>query len=998
MTTTCSSTKKGSAGKAPARNILRSGKKRPAGARHGDFYRLLADNARDLLFSIRVLPDVYYEYVSPSSTQITGYTPEEFYADPDLAKRCIHPDDYKSLTDFTNIDEPRGRDHVIIRWKRKDGRTILTEHTATVTRDESGKAVSIQIIARDITEQTKAIEALKESQEFTFSLLNNAPHATMVINPDTSIRYVNPSWEKLNGWTLDEIKGAKIPHPWWPEEQKEDLMVAFPEVFKQETGQGPFYAQKKNGERYWIDINWVAVTRDNEMQYLLINSIDITERKRSEEELAKEAIRRRILIEQSSDGIVILDQNGKVYEANRRFAEMLGYSPEEVLELHLWDWDTQWSKEQLLHKVRTVGEGGDHLETFHRRKDGTTFDVEISTNGATFGGQKLVFCVCRDISKRKQAEKALAESEEKFAKAFHASPTNMAITTLADGRFIDVNNSTVIFSGYTREELIGRTIANLNTWTDPEDRHRMLRIVEEKGSIRDEEFEFLTKSGEIHTCLFSADVIDVGGEKCLISSMSDITERKRAETQIRLLSSITQQVSDATVITDLDFRIIYINQAAGDLLGFSIDEVRGEDLEFYNTDPLSEAQRQYIIDTVSKGNAWTGTAAKRTKDGRVLICEGKLSPLYDENGRISSYIYIFHDVTERKMVEAKLQMQNQLIERILATMPEGVLVINSADRIVLANEAFYQIFDLDHEAIEDKSLGEAVPKRQLLTLYNGVKRGKAGSNSVEFRHQVNDQEKIITCNIAKMAGEQTLLTFTDISREREEKEKLYLTDRLASIGEMAAGLAHELNNPLTGILTLSQLLIESDIPDEHREDLQCVFDEAQRAASIVKNVLLFTRNNNYVNGQASVNEVVQNVLRLREYEEKVSNITVTTRCQNDLPDVAMDKFQLQQVFLNLILNAEAAIREIGRPGKLIVTTEQVNNHVNVIFKDNGCGIKKHIIPHIFDPFFTTKDIGKGTGLGLSICYGIVVKHGGKISVKSRFNQGATFTIRIPVAT
>jgi len=124
----------------------------------------------------------------------------------------------------------------------------------------------------------------------------------------------------------------------------------------------------------------------------------------AEQALAEEAIRRRILIEQSRDGIVVLDQNGKVYEANQRFADMLGYSAEEMSELHVWDWDFQWTREELLEKIRLVDVSGDHFETRHRRKNGTVYDVEISTNGVEWKNQKLVFCVCRDISERKAAE------------------------------------------------------------------------------------------------------------------------------------------------------------------------------------------------------------------------------------------------------------------------------------------------------------------------------------------------------------------------------------------------------------------------------------------------------------------------------------------------------------------------------------------------------------------------------------------------------------------
>jgi signal transduction histidine kinase len=329
-------------------------------------------------------------------------------------------------------------------------------------------------------------------------------------------------------------------------------------------------------------------------------------------------------------------------------------------------------------------------------------------------------------------------------------------------------------------------------------------------------------------------------------------------------------------------------------------------------------------------------------------------------------------------------------------MPEGVLVTDSSDKIVLVNEAFGRIFNTGKKAIENKLLNETIHVEQLADLYKSMKKGNTDNNALEFRYKVKNQEKVIACVIIKMDGGRMLLTFTDVSREREEEDKLYLMDRLASLGEMAAGLVHELNNPLTGILTLSQLLVNSDIPEEPKEDLQCIYSEAKRAANIVKNVLLFTRNNSYENGQSSVNEVVKEVLRLREHEEESNNINVVTNLQDNLPEIPLDKYQLQQVFLNIILNAEAAMKETGRPGTLTVTTESVNNHVNIMFSDTGCGIKKDVLPRIFDPFFTTKEIGKGTGLGLSICYGIIVKHAGKISVKTQVGKGTTFTIRMPI--
>jgi PAS domain S-box-containing protein len=1230
------------------------------------------------------------------------------------------------------------------------GEVAFWENTANPVTDASGNVVICLEIGHDVTERKKAEKALQESQKFVASLLENAPHATVVINADTSVRYVNPAWERANGWTLAEVVGLKAPYPWWGDQFGEDFVPTYLEALQQPSGKGELIALKKNGEPYWIEMNWVSVAEDGEFQYAIINSVDITERKKAEERrqailqtaldgfwicdlhgkflevndsycamigytreellkmsisdieavekpgetaqrikkiveqgsdrfetqhrgkdgrvidmeisvkyhnidegqltvfvrditgrnknqkalreseekfskafqvspamiaittikdgkyidvndsytlstgysrkellgntatdlniwvrpddrhemfkllreqgkvhnqeidfrmksgevrtwlfsaepidikgepclmgvsvditerklmeesLANEAIRRRILIEQSRDGIVILDQNGAVYEANRRFAEMLGYTPEEVLSLNVWDWEFLYPPEKVKDMISAVDEAGDHFETQHRRKDGSIYDVEISTNGAIIAGQKLIFCVCRDITERKRAEekrqailqtaldgfcitdltgkfievndaycamtgysreelvklaiydleehfsprqidklaqkivddgqfrgetqyrrkdgriidveissrylnsgeaqvysfvhditnrkkaeKALKESEEKFSKAFHASPGSISISRLSDGKLVEVNESFLRDKGYTRAEVIGRSTLDLHVWENIDDRERIIKDLQQGKKVRNEVVQYRTKSGVLKTGLVSAEKISIGNEPCILILNNDITQQKKAEEQLRLLSSVTQQVTDSIMITDPRFKIIYMNKAARDMFGYSIDELRGKDLASFHVNPPARQTNLKVRDTIKQGKVWCQTIPKRRKDGSTIICDCRLSPLYDEKGNVISYIDVQRDVTEQKAVEVKLQAQNQLIENILATMLEGVLVVDAEDRIILANESAHQIFHRRSHSLKNRLLKDIIPVESLLNLYQGVKQGNKGENTLEFRYHTRNIDITVVCGAVRMDKERTLLTFTDVSREREEKERLYLTDRLASIGEMAVGLAHELNNPLTGILSLSQLLIDSDIPPDSRDDLRSINSEAKRAASIVKNVLVFTRNNTYENGQSSVNEVIRNVLRLREYEENTSNIKVITKLQEALPEVQIDQYQLQQVFLNLILNAEAAIKDAGRPGILSINTSRAGTYVDVAITDNGCGIKKNVLPRIFDPFFTTKEIGKGTGLGLSICYGIISKHGGKISVATRVNQGSTFTVRIP---
>ncbi|MBA7686730.1 Sensor protein ZraS [subsurface metagenome] len=228
------------------------------------------------------------------------------------------------------------------------------------------------------------------------------------------------------------------------------------------------------------------------------------------------------------------------------------------------------------------------------------------------------------------------------------------------------------------------------------------------------------------------------------------------------------------------------------------------------------------------------------------------------------------------------------------------------------------------------------------------------------------------------------------------EEQLIVTDRLASIGELASGIAHELNNPLTGVIGFAQLLLDRDVPDDVKEDLKTIYSEAQRTAQVVKGLLTFAREHTPVKQLVNINSIIEKVRELRAYEQKVSNIKVNTRFTPDLPEIMADYFQLQQVFLNIIINAEHFMIEAHGKGTLTITTEKVGNIIRASFTDDGPGISKDDLGHLFDPFFTTKEMGKGTGLGLSICHGIITEHGGQIYVESELGKGATFVVELPI--
>jgi two-component system NtrC family sensor kinase len=259
-----------------------------------------------------------------------------------------------------------------------------------------------------------------------------------------------------------------------------------------------------------------------------------------------------------------------------------------------------------------------------------------------------------------------------------------------------------------------------------------------------------------------------------------------------------------------------------------------------------------------------------------------------------------------------------------------------------------------------------------------------------------------SANLSPMRDEQGTVTsivvvLTDITDSALLRDKLIHAEKMAAVGQLVSGVAHEVNNPLTAILGFADLLMENtELPDTARKDLRVILQEAQRTKQIVQNLLSFARQMPPQRNALDLNLILRRTIQLRSYDFNSHGVEVIEHLDQGLPDVVGDAQQLQQVFLNILNNAYDAVHEIGRPARIEIMTAKSSGAVEVSFRDNGQGISHP--DRIFDPFFTTKEIGKGTGLGLSICYGIVKEHGGDILCHNNSDgQGATFVVRLPVA-
>lgn len=360
------------------------------------------------------------------------------------------------------------------------------------------------------------------------------------------------------------------------------------------------------------------------------------------------------------------------------------------------------------------------------------------------------------------------------------------------------------------------------------------------------------------------------------------------------------------------------------------------------------------------------------------------------------------ETIERKQAEENIKRAAEEWRTTFDSITDFVSICDKDFRLVRVNKAFADVVKMKPEELIGKHCYEIVhgANEPLLNCPHKVTIETKKPATVEFfEPHLGIHLAISTSPIFNENGEvvASVHLIRDITERERMEGQLIITDRLASIGELSSGIAHELNNPLTSVIGFSELLLDKDVPDDIKEDLEVINREAKRTAQVVRNLLTFARKHDAEKKPVDINSIIEKVLELRAYEQKVSNIEINTRFASDLPEITADGFQLQQVFINIIINAEHFMTEAHRRGTLTITTERVGDIIRASFADDGPGIAKENLGHLFDPFFTTKEVGKGTGLGLSICYGIITEHGGRIYAESKLGKGATFVVELPIS-
>lgn len=487
-----------------------------------------------------------------------------------------------------------------------------------------------------------------------------------------------------------------------------------------------------------------------------------------------------------------------------------------------------------------------------------------------------------------------------------------------------------------------------------------------------------------------------------IHVLKDITDRREAERRYR---ELFDNVQEGIFFSSPEGRFIEVNEALVKMLGYaSRDELLQIDLttQLY----LAPDHRlRFKLAIESAGVVRNHEQTFRRKDGSIIHTLQNAVAVRDAHGKVIQYRGVILDITELKTFQAQLQRERDFNDKILNNTRNMIVVADTAGLISYAN---LRCYDEGHFA-ETELVGQplvnlaATPRRDdFLQAFESTLGGRQVDNLELPILKGDGKVGHFSLTLSPMRDEHGTITsivvvMTDITDAAMIQAKLMHTEKMAAVGQLVSGVAHEVNNPLTAILGFADLLIESpDTSDAARKDLRVIIQEAQRTKTIVQNLLSFARQTPPQRKPVHVNAVLRRTLQLRAYDFSSHGVEILEKLQDPLPDVMGDAHQLQQVFLNILNNAYDAVRETGRTGRIELASSAGDSYVEVAFRDNGNGIAHP--DRIFDPFFTTKEVGKGTGLGLSICYGIVNEHGGEIVCRNNVDaQGATFSVRLPIA-
>jgi two-component system NtrC family sensor kinase len=479
----------------------------------------------------------------------------------------------------------------------------------------------------------------------------------------------------------------------------------------------------------------------------------------------------------------------------------------------------------------------------------------------------------------------------------------------------------------------------------------------------------------------------------------DVTEELEKE---RRFTELFETLQEGVYVSSPEGKLLDVNPALVQVLGYA-NKADLLSVDPFGLNPQPNQRPALGRGSGDQGGIRTREISLRRKDGSEALFLDTSRAVWDTEGKIMRYQGTLVDVTERRVMEKALRRQEEFQRYLLESFPDLILVVDLEERYSFVSSRIRDLLGYRPEDLLGKKMEEVQDHSpEFVTLYREVSSGRRRFGLCEYQALHRDESwrtMRATASPLHDAHNQlngVIVSVRDITLERKLEQQIIQSERLAAMGQMVGGFAHELNNPLTSILGLSEMLQDLDVGDLARKQLATLHQQSRRAAEIVQNLTYFSRPPIQGRSPIQLSELMQRTLHLHTYSLRKNNITVDFLPEPSLPMIDGDPHQLMQVFLNLIVNAEQAMRELRDRGNLRIRMLRDGPWISICFADDGPGIAPEILPNIFDPFYTTKRPGRGTGLGLSICKAILREHGGNVEASSAAGDGANFLVTLPL--
>jgi PAS domain S-box-containing protein len=617
--------------------------------------------------------------------------------------------------------------------------------------------------------------------------------------------------------------------------------------------------------------------------------------------------------------------------------------------------------------------------------------------------------------KRKEAENERQEMQELYRALSEQTVDGILILDPVTARPLEFNTAAHRQLGYSREEFARLSLADIEAAETPAQTRANIEAVLREGK-REFETRQRTREGQIRDVQVTAQVLSISGRSVYHCLWRDITERKQAEERLHLLSQALEASANAIVVTECDSTVIWANEAFTRLTGYPLAEAQGRKMSFLKSGAQDLAVYQQLWETILAGRVWSLEIINRRKDGSLYHEENTITPVRGEGGEITSFIAVKRDITERKQAEAALRQKEEYF-RALTEMAADVTTVLGADGTIrYESPSAQQVFGYQPGELIGQDVLEYIHPEDLARARRALAEAVASPGSatrieLRFRHR-DGCWRTVEGTTRNLLGNPNVkgivINSRDITERRVMEAQLRQSQKMEAVGQLVGGLAHDFNNILSVIRGNADLALmdAEQCPAEVREALALMVEASERAANLTRQLLAFSRTQVLQPKALVLNEVVSNLTKLLE---RVIGANIELQCQSSapLPCVHADTGMMEQVILNLVVNARDAMPQGGR---LRIATEvvrldeaQAREHIEaragefvcLMVSDTGTGMAPEVLLHIFEPFFTTKEVGKGTGLGLATVYGIVKQHQGWIEVASKVGEGTTFKVFLP---